>query len=175
MSLDSKEVGLADFPPRDRPPVLIPFFTFRIMVGCGLLMLAVAWIGTYLSRNGRLARNRPMLWLTFLSFPLPFVATLTGWFTAEIGRQPWAVYGVLRTANAMTPFLTTRMAMISLIVFCAIYSFIFAFGIFYIYRLLRTGPIGRLVLPPSAALPNRPPSVVDKPDAAVVLHLPAGE
>ena len=176
MSIDSKEVGLTDFPPQDRPPVLIPFFAFRIMVGCGLLMLAVAWIGTYLSRNGRFARNRPMLWLTFLSFPLPFVATLTGWFTAEVGRQPWAVYGVLRTANAMTPFLTTRAAMISLIVFCAIYSFIFAFGIFYIYWLLREGPVGRLVLPPSTAFPNRPLSVVDESDAAAaVLHVPAGE
>jgi len=176
MSLDSKEVGLTDFPSQDRPPVLIPFFTFRIMVGCGLLMLALAWVGTYLSRNGRLARNRPMLWLTFLSFPLPFIATLTGWFTAEVGRQPWTIYGVLRTADAMTPFLTTHTAMISLVVFCAIYTFIFAFGIFYIYRLLRAGPVGRLVQPPSAAFFNRPLSVVDEPDAAAaVLHLPAGE
>ena len=176
MSLDSKEVGLTDFPSQDRPPVLIPFFTFRIMVGCGLLMLALAWVGTYLSRNGRLARNRPMLWLTFLSFPLPFIATLTGWFTAEVGRQPWTIYGVLRTADAMTPFLTTHTAMISLVVFCAIYTFIFAFGIFYIYRLLRAGPVGRLVQPPSATFSNRPLSVVDEPDAAAnVLHLPAGE
>jgi cytochrome d ubiquinol oxidase subunit I len=172
MSLDSKEVGLTDFPLQDRPPVLIPFFTFRIMVGCGLLMLALAWVGTYLSRNGRLACNRPMLWLTFLSFPLPFVATLTGWFTAEVGRQPWTVYGVLRTADAMTPFLTTRTAAISLIVFCAIYTFIFAFGIFYIYRLLRAGPVGRLVLPPSADFSKRPQSVVDERDA---LPLTTGE
>jgi cytochrome d ubiquinol oxidase subunit I len=172
MSLDSKEVGLTDFPLQDRPPVLIPFFTFRIMVGCGLLMLAVAWVGTYLSRNGHLARNRPMLWLTFLSFPLPFVATLTGWFTAEVGRQPWAVYGVLRTADAMTPFLTTRTATISLTVFCAIYTFIFSFGTFYIYRLLRAGPVGRRVLPPSADFSKRPQSVVDEQDAR---PLPAGE
>jgi cytochrome d ubiquinol oxidase subunit I len=175
-SLDAAEVGLDSIPESDWPPVLIPFFTFRIMVGCGLLMLALAWVGTYLSRNGRLARSRPMLWLTFLSFPLPFVATLTGWFTAEVGRQPWAVYGVLRTADAMTPFLTMRTATISLVVSCAIYSFIFAFGIFYIYRLLRAGPVGRLVQPPSATFSNRPLSVVDEPDAAAnVLHLPAGE
>ena len=146
------------------------------MVGCGVLMLALAWVGTYLSRKGRLARNRTMLWATFLSFPLPFIATLTGWFTAEVGRQPWVVYGVLRTADAMTPFLTRPAAATSLIVFCTIYTFIFAFGIFYIYRLLRTGPVGRLVEPPSAAFSNRPLSVVDEPDvAAAVLHLPAGE
>jgi cytochrome d ubiquinol oxidase subunit I len=145
------------------------------MVGCGLLMLALAWAGTYLSRDGRLERNRLVLWATFFSFPLPFIATLTGWFTAEVGRQPWVVYGMLRTADAMTPFLTTRTATISLIVFCAIYTFIFAFGVFYIYRLLRAGPVGRLVLPPSAAVPNRPLSVVDHPDTAGVLHVGAGE
>jgi cytochrome d ubiquinol oxidase subunit I len=175
MSFSSKEVGLTDFPPQHRPTVLIPFFAFRIMVGCGLIMLALAWIGTYLSRDGRLERNRPVLWLIFLSFPLPFIAILTGWFTAEVGRQPWIVYGVLRTADAITPFLTTRAATISLVVYCAIYSFIFAFGIFYIYRLLRAGPVGRLVLPASAAIPNRPLSVVDEPGTADAVHVPAGE
>jgi cytochrome d ubiquinol oxidase subunit I len=145
------------------------------MVGCGLLMLALAWVGTYLGLKGRLARNPLMLWLTFLSFPLPFVATLTGWFTAEVGRQPWTVYGVLRTADAVTPFLTARAAMMSLIVFCSIYTFIFAFGIFYIYRLLRAGPIGHLTLPPVAATPNRPLSVVHEPVTADAFHVSAGE
>ena len=92
----------------------------------------------------------------FLSFPLPFIAILTGWFTAEVGRQPWAVYGVLRTADAMTPFLTTRAAAISLVVFCAVYAFIFAFGIFYIYRLLRAGPVGHLISPPLGRGPQPP-------------------
>ena len=63
-----------------------------------------------------------MLWLVFLSFPLPFIAILTGWYTAEVGRQPWVVYGVLRTADAMTPFLTAREAGVSLVVFCAVYA-----------------------------------------------------
>jgi cytochrome d ubiquinol oxidase subunit I len=160
LSFDSKEVGLTDFPPRDRPPVVIPFFAFRIMVGCGLAMLFLAWVGGYLSFRRRIERKRALLWLIFLSFPLPFVAILTGWFTAEVGRQPWTIYGLLRTADAVTPFLTVRAALISLLVFCAVYSFIFTFGIFYIYRLLRTGPLGRLVLPPTAAIPNRPMSVV---------------
>ena len=123
-------------------------------------MLALAWIGSYLNIKRRIDRSRLLLWLTFLSFPLPFIATLTGWFTAEVGRQPWTVYGVLRTADAMTPLLTTRQAAISLIVFCAAYVFIFAFGTFYIYRLLRAGPVGDLVIPPTDAVPNRPMSVV---------------
>jgi cytochrome d ubiquinol oxidase subunit I len=160
-SFTSKEVGLTDFAPQDRPPVLIPFFAFRIMVGCGLIMLLLAGVGTYQSIKGRIERNLVLLWCIFLSFPLPHIAILTGWFTAEVGRQPWTVYGVLRTADALTPSLTTREATISLVVFCAVYLFIFAFGVLYIYRLLCTGPVGNLVLPPTAATPNRPMSVVD--------------
>jgi cytochrome d ubiquinol oxidase subunit I len=174
-SLDAAEVGLDSIPESDWPPVLIPFFAFRVMVGCGLVMLGLAWVGTYLGLKGRLASNRLMLWLTFLSFPLPFVATLTGWFTAEVGRQPWTVYGVLRTADAVTPFLTARAAMTSLIVFCSIYTFIFVFGIFYIYRLLRAGPIGHLTLPPVAATPNRPLSVVHEPLTSAALRVSEGE
>lgn len=161
MSLDSKEVGLTDFPPSERPPVLIPFFTFRIMVGCGLVMLLLAWMGSYLSVKERLARSRPLLWSIFLSFPLPFVAILTGWYTAEVGRQPWTVYGVLRTVDAVTPFLTARAALSSLAVFGAVYSLIFAFGTYYIYRLLRAGPAGQSIVPPVNATPKRPLSGVN--------------
>src|SRR5271170_2596741 len=175
MSFDSKEVGLTDFPRADWPPVLIPFLAFRIMVGCGLVMLFLAWFGSYLSIKERLERSRLMLWLIFLSFPLPFIAILTGWFTAEVGRQPWTVYGLLRTADAVTPFLTVREATISLLVFCSVYSFIFAFGLYYIHRLLRIGPVERLVLPPAAAIPNRPMSVVDEPFSSTPHHLAAGE
>jgi cytochrome d ubiquinol oxidase subunit I len=166
MSFDSKEVGLTDFPVRERPPVVIPFFSFRIMVACGLAMLGLAWLGLYLVWRGRLEQSRWLLWLIFLSFPLPFIATLTGWFTAEVGRQPWTVYGVLRTADAVTPFLTARAAAISLVVYCAIYSFIFLFGILYIHRLLRAGPAGPLVVAPVDATPSRPMSVVNAPVVA---------
>lgn len=162
MSFDSKEVGLTDFPLMDQPPVIIPFFAFRIMVGCGLVMLLLAWVGSYLSFKGRIGQNRLILWLIFFSFPLPFIAILTGWFTAEVGRQPWTVYGVLRTADAMTPFLTFRAATVSLVVFCAVYSFIFAFGVLYIHHLLRIGPVGVLVRPSSTAKPNRPMSVLEE-------------
>jgi len=155
MSLTSKEVGLTSFPPDARPPVAIPFFTFRIMVGCGLLMLALAWVGSYLIYKGRIERSRLLLWLVFLSFPLPYIAILTGWFTAEVGRQPWVVYGVLRTADAMTPFLTTRAAAISFAVAITVYTLIFAFGVYYIHRLLRAGPAGNPAQPASSAVPNR--------------------
>jgi cytochrome d ubiquinol oxidase subunit I len=174
-SLTAAEVGLDSIRPENWPPVLIPFFSFRIMAGCWLVMMMVAWAGSYLVHKGRIARSRSLLWATFLSFPLPFIATLTGWFTAEVGRQPWTVYGVLRTADAMTSFLTARSAEISLVVFCAVYSFIFAFGVFYIYRLLRAGPAGQLVTPSDTAIPNRPMSVVDGPVASDPHHAGAGE
>jgi cytochrome bd ubiquinol oxidase subunit I len=150
LSLHSKEVGLTDFPRVDRPPMVIPFFAFRIMVGCGLLMLLLAWTGTYSSLKQRLERSRVLLRFIFWSFPLPFVAILTGWFTAEVGRQPWTIYGLLRTADAVTPILATRTALISLVVYCALYTFIGVFGVLFIYRLLRAGPGGRLALPPSS-------------------------
>src|ERR1700738_1946676 len=161
-SFTAAETGLNSIPKENWPPVVIPFFAFRIMVGCGLLMLGLAWFGSYLSYKHRLAYNRPLLWLTFFSFPLPFVAIITGWFTAEVGRQPWVVFGLLRTADAMTPFLTTTEATISLVIFCAVYAFIFLFGTFYIYRLIRTGPARKPFAVPHLAVPNRPMSLADE-------------
>jgi cytochrome d ubiquinol oxidase subunit I len=175
MSLTSKEVGLTDFPPQDRPPMLIPFFAFRIMVGCGLIMLELAWLGSYLSVKHRLERSRLLLWPIFLSFPLPFIAILTGWYTAEVGRQPWVIYGVLRTDQAMTPFLTAPAALSSLILFGAIYLFIFSFGTFYIYRLLLAGPSQSTSELPHDATPSRPLSLGDGQVAAAPGFMTAGE
>jgi cytochrome d ubiquinol oxidase subunit I len=158
LSLHSKEIGLTDFPRADWPPMLVPFFAFRIMVGCGIAMLLVAWVGTYLSRKQRLEQNKALMWVTFLSFPLPFIAFLTGWFTAEVGRQPWTVYGLLRTADAVTPILTTNAALISLLVYCAVYAVIGAFGILFTFRMLRRGPGGAMAVPP-LAFPRRPMSL----------------
>ncbi|MFX8766443.1 cytochrome ubiquinol oxidase subunit I, partial [Acinetobacter baumannii] len=83
-------------------------------------MLGIAWLGSLLSFGERLLRARLFLWATFLSFPLGFIATLTGWFTAEVGRQPWVVYNQLRTADAVTPFLTNPQVATSLAIFATI-------------------------------------------------------
>jgi cytochrome d ubiquinol oxidase subunit I len=175
-SLSAGEVGLESIPRENWPPVGIPFFSFRIMVGCWAIMVLIAGFGSYLIHKGRIEQNRMLLWATFLSFPLPYIAILSGWITAEVGRQPWVVYGVLRTADAVTPFLSARTAAISLAVYCVVYSFIFTFGTYYIYRLMRAGPQGRLVLPPAAAVPNRPMSVVNEHHPApTVHHAAAGE
>jgi cytochrome d ubiquinol oxidase subunit I len=139
---DSKEVGIDSFPPQDRPPVLIPFWSFRIMVGMALVILALAWGGLLLRWLGRLEDERWFLWLTFVSFPSGFVAVLAGWFTAEVGRQPWVVYGMLRTRDAVTPSLSTPEAAFSLAAYIAVYALVYTFGVIYFYRLFRDGFTG---------------------------------
>jgi cytochrome d ubiquinol oxidase subunit I len=139
----SKEVGLESFPPQDRPPVVIPFWGFRIMVGMGLVILAISWLGVLLRALGRLEDERWFLWLTFLSFPAGFIAVLCGWFTAEVGRQPWVVYGLLRTKDAVTPSLTTPVVAVSLMGYILVYSLIYSFGAIYFYRLIRNGLTSR--------------------------------
>ncbi len=137
---DAKEVGLEAYPPEDRPPVVIPFFGFRLMVGMGLIMLAVSWFGVWLRWRGKLDSTRWFLWVALLSFPTGFVAVLAGWFTAEVGRQPWVVYGLLRTKDAVTPSLATADVAFSLLAYIAVYAVIYSFGFYYNYRLLRDGP-----------------------------------
>jgi len=134
------EVGLASIPRENWPPIRIPFFTFRIMVGMGLIMLAVSWFGVWLRWRGRLETTRWFLWIAFLSFPTGFVAVLAGWFTAEVGRQPWVVYGLLRTKDAVTPSLTGGDVLFSLIAYIVVYAVIYSSGFYYIYRVLRDGP-----------------------------------
>jgi cytochrome d ubiquinol oxidase subunit I len=159
LSFTSKEVGLTDWPKADRPPVAIPFFAFRVMVGCGLLMLAIAWYGSLQILRQRLERQRWLLWAIFLSFPLGFVATLTGWFVAEVGRQPWTVYGVLRTADAATPFLKAPEVAASLVMFSVVYAVIALVGAGYICQLLRRGPAPAPEPEIGATNPKRPLSL----------------
>jgi len=139
-SLTAAEVGFESIPRENWPPVAIPFFTFRIMVGMGLLILAISWFGCWLRFRGRLETTRWFLWCAFLAFPTGFVAILAGWVTAEVGRQPWIVYGLLRTAEAVTPSLTGPEAFATLLGYVIVYAFIYGFGFSYMYRLLREGP-----------------------------------
>lgn len=156
--------GLSDFPEEDWPPVVIPFFGFRVMVGMGLVMLAVSWLGTALRLVGRLESARWFLWGTFLAFPSGFVAILAGWYTAEVGRQPWVVYGLLRTEDAVTPSLTTGAALFSLASYALVYAVIGSFAIRYIYKLLRDGPGAASAEAIPGTTPSRPLAYAD--DAA---------
>jgi cytochrome d ubiquinol oxidase subunit I len=129
------------------------------MVGIGLLMLGCAWGGSWYAWQERLEEKRWLLWCTFLSFPLGFVATLSGWLTAEVGRQPWTVFGRLRTSDAVTPNLHSGEVAVSLAVFASVYALIFVSGTIYIYRLLRAGPTPSLLGVAGASNAKRPLAV----------------
>jgi cytochrome d ubiquinol oxidase subunit I len=111
----------------------------------------------------QLESARWFLWAAFLSFPTGFIAVLCGWYTAEVGRQPWVVYGILRTEDAITPSLTGGQVLFSLIAYVVVYAVIYAFGLTYIYRVLKAGPttepsVSRLTpgRPIAVALRGRP-------------------
>jgi cytochrome d ubiquinol oxidase subunit I len=139
-----EEPGIVTVPADERPPFLIPFFAFRVMVGIGLIMLVLSWGGVWMMWKGRLSdpRRRPRWFLrvTFLAWPSGFIAVLTGWLTAEVGRQPWVIYGIFRTADAVTPSLSSGAALTSLTAYALVYTLIFSAGTLYLDRLLREGP-----------------------------------
>ena len=103
-SWDGSIKDLKEWPESDRPPVALPFFAFRIMVGIGVVMLIVAIAGMVLQLRGRLWDLGWFLRLCPWVAPLGFVAVIAGWITTEVGRQPWTVYGLMRTAESSIPF-----------------------------------------------------------------------
>jgi cytochrome d ubiquinol oxidase subunit I len=140
-SLDGTVKGLKDFAPADRPPVAIPFFAFRIMVGLGFAMLLLPWWGLWQWRRGTLLTSRWYLRAWMWMMPSGFIALLTGWFVAEVGRQPWVVYGLLRTAEATSANVPAGSVRASLIVYVVVYLLVFGFASWYLWQMLRVGPV----------------------------------
>jgi cytochrome bd ubiquinol oxidase subunit I len=138
--LDGKVIGLKDFPADQRPPVAIPFFAFRIMVGIGLLMLAVVALGGWLRWRGVLMDTPLFLRLCVFTMPIGFIAVIAGWVTTEVGRQPWTVYGLSRTAHSVSPSLTGTDVLISLLAYMIVYLFMYPVGVLLMWRLVRKGP-----------------------------------
>ncbi|MGB5621857.1 MAG: cytochrome ubiquinol oxidase subunit I, partial [Gammaproteobacteria bacterium] len=133
--------GLKEWPPEERPPVAIVFWSFRVMVGMGMAMLFIGFVGTFLMLRKKLDHARWFLRCCLLALPAGFVAVITGWITAEVGRQPYVVYGLLRTADAVSP-VTASAVGTSLIVFIFVYAIVFAAGAYYMVKLARKGPEG---------------------------------
>jgi cytochrome d ubiquinol oxidase subunit I len=138
-SLDGEVKGLKDFPADQRPPVTIPFFAFRIMVGCAVLMLGLVLLGGWLRWRGRLFDTPWFLRLAQFAAPLGFVAVIAGWCVTEVGRQPWTVYGLLRTAQSVSPSLTTHDVAISLAGYMLVYLLIYPSGLLLMLRIVREG------------------------------------
>jgi cytochrome bd ubiquinol oxidase subunit I len=114
--------GLKDFPVEDRPPVFVVFSAFRLMVGLGFLFVLLAFIGLIIAWRKKLPQNRWFLWIMSIAIILPYVASELGWVVAEIGRQPWIVFGLLRTADAASRNLTAGDVLGSLVAFIVIYA-----------------------------------------------------
>lgn len=132
--------GLTQWPADQRPPVIIPFFSFRIMVGLGLLMLGLVAASLWLRYKGRLFNAKIFLLCCQWAAPLGFLAVIAGWVTTEAGRQPWTVYGLLRTAESVSPSLTGVDVLLSLLGYLVVYLIIFPFGILLMARVVRKGP-----------------------------------
>jgi cytochrome d ubiquinol oxidase subunit I len=132
--------GLDQFPRQDWPMVILPFFAFRIMVGIGLLMLALVVWGNWMRRGDRLFRSVRLLRLFEFAAPLGFIALIAGWVTTETGRQPWTVYGILRTADSVSPSLTGWDALLSLLGYIIAYAVIYPSGWIVMSRIVRRGP-----------------------------------
>ncbi len=139
-SLDKQVPALKDFPEEDRPYSPAVFWSFRIMVGLGLLMIALGATSLWLRCKKRLYTSRPFLWFALLMGPSGLIAILAGWITTEMGRQPWAVYGVQRTIDAVSAHSTLQMS-ISLLAFIVVYSSVFGVGYIYMMRLIKKGPV----------------------------------
>ncbi|MGE0268245.1 MAG: cytochrome ubiquinol oxidase subunit I [Candidatus Omnitrophota bacterium] len=132
--------GLNAFVRDDRPPVNFVFQTYHLMIIIGILLIALNFVGVFLLWKGKLFECKPVLWLFVFSVLGPQIANQVGWFTAEVGRQPWIVYGLLRTSDGLSKTVTANMVLSSLIMFTIVYFLLFWLFIFLLDRKIKHGP-----------------------------------
>ncbi|HPQ53467.1 MAG TPA: cytochrome ubiquinol oxidase subunit I [Spirochaetota bacterium] len=137
---DSKVQGLNDFPENERPPVFLPYMSYHTMIGLGMLFIGVSILGIILLVTGKLYTATWYLAGLLILAPLPHIANLTGWIAAEVGRQPWVVYKILRTADAASVVVPAWQILFSLIMFSAIYLLLFVMFIFLLVKFVKAGP-----------------------------------
>jgi cytochrome d ubiquinol oxidase subunit I len=140
----SEVQGLNDFPVSEWPDnVELLYYSFHVMAGLGTLLILVMVVTSLLAWRGRLERSAPMLWVLMLAFPFPYIAVLAGWMTTELGRQPWLVYGLLRTAQGSSPTVHAGTALFTLLGFCGIYTVLAFLFFFLLSREITHGPARR--------------------------------
>jgi cytochrome bd ubiquinol oxidase subunit I len=140
--------GLDAFPLDVWPDnIALLYYAFHIMAGLGTILVAIALAALLLSWWGRLERSRPMLWILLIVFPLPYIANTAGWMTAELGRQPWLVYGLFRTAQGSSPSVHSGTVLFTLMGFCGLY---FVLGVLFLFLIGREIAHGPAALAPAA-------------------------
>ena len=136
----AKVVGLDDFPRELHPPVELVYYAYHIMVGLGTIFIAVMALAALLLWRGRLYRARWMLWALMVAIPFPYIANQAGWLVTEVGRQPWVVYGLLRTSEATSTNVSGGMAWFTLIGFMGLYSLVAVLYLFLFGKIVHEGP-----------------------------------
>jgi cytochrome bd ubiquinol oxidase subunit I len=132
--------GLEAIPRADRPPVNFTFQLFHLMVGVGCALIGLAAWAVFALWRGRLEQSRLLLWLLTLSVLGPQIANQAGWWAAEVGRQPWIVYGLLRTSDALSKVVTANQVAASMVMFLVVYLLLFAVFVFLLNEKIRQGP-----------------------------------
>ena len=133
--------GLDAFPEDVWPDnIELLYYAFHIMAGLGTILITIALVAVVLWWVGRLEHTRPMLWILLLAFPLPYIANTAGWMTAELGRQPWLVYGLFRTAHGSSPTVHSGTVLFTLMGFCGLYLALGVLFLFLIGREIAHGP-----------------------------------
>ncbi|WP_425916921.1 cytochrome ubiquinol oxidase subunit I [Pseudomonas sp. GWSMS-1] len=166
-SLDKQVPALKEFAKEDRPNSTVVFWTFRVMVGIGMLMILTGLWALWLRARGKLFQARPFLHLAVWMGPSGIIALLAGWYTTEIGRQPWVVQGLMRTADASSGHSFAQMSL-TLALFVVVYFALFGAGLGYMMRLVRKGPVtdeGKEVAeggPGQKRTPSRPLSAAEE-------------
>ncbi len=137
---EGRVLGLDEFPKDERPPVFLPFAGYHLMILFGLLFILMGVWGVWLQARKKLATSRAYLKLVLFAVPFPYLANETGWIAAEVGRQPWAVFRVLRTSEAVSTVVPAGNILFSIVVFSLIYALIGVAGLTIILRTVRGGP-----------------------------------
>ena len=141
-SFGSTVHGLNDFP-KDQWPhsVELLYYSYHIMAGLGTLLILTMGIAAGLLAKGRLLRTRPMLWVLMLAFPFPYIATTAGWWTAELGRQPWIIYGLMRTAQAHSELVSPGDVVFTLLGFAGLYLLLGMLFVVHVLKEINRGPV----------------------------------
>jgi cytochrome d ubiquinol oxidase subunit I len=133
--------GLSDFPQTEWPDQIpLLYYSYHVMVGLGTIFIAVMVLASLLLWRGELYGSRGMLWALMVCVPLPYIANTAGWMTAELGRQPWLIYGLMRTASGISPRVAAGNAWFTLIGFMGMYTVLAILWLFLIYREIELGP-----------------------------------